>query len=121
MTPVKISLLSIYMFIVFFLLLASLYDMARGLLHPEMYYYTTISAHAPGTSAWYLSLLKPNMVVIVFCMPKLFFLKKFSEVGEDSSIWNPVFYFAFAIVVAAGFLALIEIFDTPNIEIIQNV
>ena len=121
MNPVKISLLSVYMFIVFFLLLAASYDVARCLIHPEAYYYTAISTHPPGSEQWYIGLFKPNLIVILFCIPKLFISKKFSNAAESGSIWNPVFYFAFAIVVTASTMAMIEMFDTPNIEIIENV
>lgn len=120
MNPVKISLLSIYMLIVFFLLLAAAYDVLRCLMYPDAYYYKVISTHALGSPKWYFDLLMPNLLVIVFCIPKIYIMKMFSKAHENGSIWNPIFYFAFAIVVTAGVLTVVEIFDTPNIEIIPD-
>lgn len=120
MNPTKITLLSIFTIIVLFLLFAALYDMARCLHSPETYYRMVVSQYIPGSPIWYLDLFRPNLIVIAFCIPKFIIMHKFSSASNTGSIWNPIFYLALSIVVIAGTLAIVEIFDTPDIEIIQN-
>jgi hypothetical protein len=121
MKPVKITLLSISMFIVLFLLFAAAFDFSRCLMKPEDYYYSIISQHVKGSALWYWDLFTPNLIIVLFCLPKLYIMKKYSSVGEENSIWNSVFYFAFVILIIVCLFSVIEIFDTPDIEIIQNV
>lgn len=121
MNPVKITLLCISMFIVLFLLWAALYDFARCLIDPEAYYYSITSSYMQGSALWFWDLFKPNLFVVLFCLPKLYIMKKYAAVGEHNSIWNTAFYFAFVVLITTAMLSAIEIFDTPDIEIIQNV
>ncbi len=121
MNPLKITLLCIAMFIVLFLAFAALYDFVRCLLKPEEYYYAIASIHLQGSTLWFWDLFKPNLIVLLFCLPKLYIMKKYAQVGNKNSIWNTTFYFAFVVLITVGSLSLIEIFDTPDIEIIQNV
>lgn len=121
MSSIKITLLSISMFIVLFLLFAALFDFVRCIMDPHAFYYSITSTHMQGSALWFWDLLKPNLIVILFCLPKLYIMKKYAQVGEQKSIWNTVFYFAFVVLITVGILSVIEIFDTPDIEIIQNV
>ena len=102
---------------VFFLVLVASYDVARCVLMPT-YLQLAASLQEPGSIKWYMEMFTPNFILLLFCIPKLYIMKKFSSSGE-SGVWNPIFYFAFAIVVTATVLVTIEIFDT-DIEIIQN-
>ncbi len=121
MSAVKITLLCVAMFIVLFLMFAALYDVARCLMEPEAYYYTITSAHMQGSKLWFWDLFKPNLLLLLFCLPKFYIMKKYAQTGENNSLWNTTFYFAFVVLVAVGTVSVIEIFDTPDIEIIQNV
>lgn len=121
MGPTKITLLSISMFVVLFLLFAAIFDFTRCLLDPKSYYYTIASTHIQGSALWFWELFKPNFLIVLFCLPKLYIVKKYADTGDGNSIWNSAFYFAFVILVTVGIFAVIEIFDTPDIEIIQNV
>lgn len=121
MNPVKILLLCISMFIVLFLLFAALYDFIRCIIDPEAYFYSITSQHIQGSPLWFWDLFKPNLAVLLFCIPMLYIMKKYASAGEKKSVWNTAFYFAFVIIIVAGTLSFIEIFDTPDIEIIQNV
>lgn len=121
MNPVKIFLLCLAMFIVFFLLFAAIYDFARCTLDPEAYYYSITSPHLQGSVLWFWDLFKPNLAIVGFCLPMIYISKRYASVDQQQSIWNTTFYFFFVIIIAVGTLSLIEIFDTPDIEIIQNV
>jgi hypothetical protein len=121
MNPIKIVLLSISTFIVLFLLFSALFDFARCVIEPQEYYYSITSTNIQGSALWFWDLFKPNLLIILFCIPNLYIMKRYANGGENNSLWNTLFYFAFVVLVIVGLLSIIEIFDTPDIEIIQNV